>query len=55
MTRAYITIVRNGSEFDNIEDLAAYFGDVTETLENAMHDCSSMKIKLILNIDAERS
>ena len=55
MTRAYITIVRNGVIYDNIEDLSAYFGDVIETLEKVMHDSSTMALKLILNIEAERS
>lgn len=55
MTRAYITIVRNGRQYENIEDLSAYFGDVIETLEKVMHDSATMIIKLILNIEAERS
>ena len=55
MTRAYTTIVANGTEYENIEDLSSYFGDVIETLEKVMTDATSFKIKLELSIETERA
>lgn len=54
MTTAEIVITDNGNDYDNIEDLSTYFGDVIETLEKLMVDAQSMTIKLELTINATK-